>query len=166
MRKLWRVRPEDFDVETMIAATREGKLYIDETDNETAFARLLSQCQHEALAYVSVIEEFAAPEWRPYIKELWTTLLNDALFTPRLMIQKGRNQGQLNKYLLTNIVDCLRAMKIYQCETLLELHKKLEGVDKKNSIYKNAGMYCLCWEQKQRFYELVRSVQESKIDGF
>ena len=60
----------------------------------------------------------------------------------------------------------INEIKIYQCESLLELHKKMEGVDKKNSIYKNAGMYCLCWEQKQRFYELVKEFQESKTDGF
>ena len=107
-----------------------------------------------------------APEWQPYIQALWTTLLDDPLFTPQLVLQKGKHQGMLNRYLVTNIVDCLRAMKIYQCESLLELHKKMEGVDKKNSIYKNAGMYCLCWEQKKRFYELVKFVQESKIDGF
>ena len=115
---------------------------------------------------MSTLEGYVAPEWQPYIQALWTTLLDDPLFTPQLVLQKGKHQGMLNRYLVTNIVDCLRAMKIYQCESLLELHKKMEGVDKKNSIYKNAGMYCLCWEQKKRFYELVKFVQESKIDGF
>ncbi len=160
MRQLLKVHPEDFDVKTLLAAAREGRLYIEETDIEAARRRQLEHCQSEAMNYVSSIDEYVAPEWKPYIKELWTTILNDALFTPQLMLQKGRNQGQLNKYLITIIVDCLRAMRIYQCENLLELHKKMEGVDKKNSIYKSAGMYSLCWEQKQRFHDLVKSFKK------
>lgn len=131
MRKLLKVHPEDFDVKTLLAAAREGRLYIEETDIEAARRRQLEHCQCEAMNYVSCIDEYVAPEWKPYIKELWTSILNDALFTPQLMLQKGRNQGQLNKYLITIIVDCLRAMRIYQCENLLELHKKDGGCGQK-----------------------------------
>ncbi len=166
MKQLRKVRPEDFDAEMLMAAAREGRLYLDMTHDEATLEQLLARCQREALDYVSAIEDYVAPDWQPNIKELWTALLRDAFFAPQLVLQKGRSQGQLNKYLVTNIVDCMRGIKVYQCETLLELHKKMEGVGKKNSIYKSAGMYCLNWEQKQRFHELVKSIQESKINGF
>ena len=154
VRQLLKVRPEDFDVETLMAAAREGRLYIDETDNETALSQLLLQRQHEALDYVSAIEEFVVPEWLPNIKVLWTKLLDDPLFTPNLVLQKGKHQGMLNKYLVTNIVFHLQVLNVYQCNSLIELHKKLEGVSEKNSIYKNARMYSLSTTQRQRLREL------------
>lgn len=159
-----KVHPEDYDAEALMAAAREGRLYIEETDIEAARKRQLNRCQSEALNYVKTIDAYAAPEWQPHIKELWTAIVNDALIAPKLMRQKGSDKGQLNKYLVTNIVECLMGMNVYQCKSFLCLHKKLEGVDKKNSVYKSAAAYCLDWDQKQRFHALVKSIKESKID--
>jgi len=158
MRNLWRVRPEDFDAEKLMAAAQEGRLYIDETDNATALAQQLMQCQREALVYVGTIEEFVVPEWMPHIKTLWTTLLVDPLFTPHLVLQKGKHQGMLNKYLVTSIVFHLQVLGVYRCSNLLELHKMLEGVNEKNSIYKNARSYSLSTTQKQRLRELKETL--------
>lgn len=161
VRQLWIVRPEDFDAEAMLAASRKGRLCVDITNDKAAIEWLLKKRKCEALAYVSAIEEYVAPEWEPYIKALWTTLLNDPLFTPQLLLQKGKHQGQLNKYLLTNIVSRMKEQGIYRCGNFIELHKKMEGVDKKNSIYKCAGEYSLEWEQRQRLHELMKSFGKS-----
>lgn len=160
MRNLFKVHPDDFDVKTLMTAAREGRLYIDETDNEKAHARQLLRRQHEVLAYVSAIEEFVVPEWLPHIKTLWTTLIDDPLFTPHLVLQKGKHQGMLNKYLVTNIVFHLQVLGVYQCNSLLELHKKLEGVDEKNSVYKNARLYSLSTFQRQRLRELTETLSQ------
>lgn len=155
-----KVHPEDYDVEQLLAAAREGRLYIkiNETDIEAARRRQLEHCQSEALNYVKAIDEYVAPEWQPYIKALWTTLLDDPLFTPQLVLQKGKQQGLLNRYLVTNIVFHLQVLSVYQCNSLIELHKKLEGVNEKNSIYKNARTYSLSPTQRQRLRELKETL--------
>ncbi len=155
---LWRVRPEDFDAEKLLAAAREGRLYVDMTDEETAVEQLLKQRKLEALDYVNSIDEYVVPEWQPHIKMLWTTLLDDPLFTPLLVLQKGKHQGLLNRYLVTNIVFHLQVLNVYQCNSLIELHKKLEGVNEKNSIYKSAGLYSLSSTQRQRLRQLKESL--------
>ena len=66
-------------------------------------------------------------------------------------------QGQLNRYVVTNIVFHMRALDIYQCDSLLELHKRLEGVKEKNSIYKSAGTYSLKMTQRKKIRELKNS---------
>ena len=158
MRKFLKVHPEGFNVETLMAAAREGRLYIDETDNETTLGQQLLQRQREALDYVSAIEEFVVPEWQPHIKSLWTMLLDDPLFTPLLVLQKGKHQGLLNRYFVTNIVFHLQVLNVYQCNSLIELHKKLEGVNEKNSIYKSARLYSLSSTQRQRLRQLKESL--------
>ena len=155
---LWRVHPEDFDAEKLLAAAREGRLYVDMTDEETAVEQLLKQRKREALDYVNSIDKYVVPEWQPHIKMLWTMLLDDPLFTPLLVLQKGKHQGLLNRYLVTNIVFHLQVLNVYQCNSLIELHKKLEGVNEKNSIYKSAGLYSLSSTQRQRLRQLKESL--------
>lgn len=161
MKQFRKVQPEDFDVEALLAAARVGRLYVDITDNNEALEQQLKQRQREAFDYVSAIKEYVAPEWEPYIKTLWNILLDDPLFSPQLVLQKGKHQGHLNRYFVTNIVSRMKELGIYQCDIFVELHKKMEGVDTKNSIYKCSGAYSLEWDQKQRLLELVNSFHKS-----
>jgi hypothetical protein len=123
---------------------------------------LLARCRQEVLSYVSAIDKYAAPEWRPTIHKLWTDIVGNVLFAPSLVIQKGRNRGHLNKYFVTNIVFHMRALDIYQCDNLLELHKQLEDVQEKNGIYKAAVVYCLTREQRIKIRELAQKVTGQK----
>jgi hypothetical protein len=136
--------------EEVLALWQEGRLYVEE-EKEAVSAE---EIEEEVRAYVCAIDEYVAPEWLPRIRDLWQSVITDAAFAPLLVMRKGRMQGHLNRYIITNIVFHMKALDIYQCESLLELHKKLERVSKKNSIYKSAGMYCLNRVQRQRIREL------------
>ncbi|MBQ6056091.1 MAG: hypothetical protein IJL34_00305 [Treponema sp.] len=159
------VRPEDFDAQTLYDAAREGRLYLVKNEDATDDAKLQALRQREALEYVAVIDGFAAPEWQTCIHELWQGIVDDPLFTDALLMKKGRKRGQLNRYFLTNIVFRLQALDVYRCDDLVELHRKLEGVDEKNSIYKSSGAYPLSRTQQQRLLEL-KKIKESKINVF
>lgn len=133
----------------VLALWREGRLYLKET--ETACKQ---DIQDEVRAYVGAIHEYVAPEWQSRIADIWQAIVADKAFAPVMVMRKGRMRGQLNRYITTNIVFHLKALDIYQCDNLLELHKRLEGVERKNSIYKSAGMYALSRAQRLRLREL------------
>jgi len=118
---------------------------------------LLARCQREALEYVQAIDEFATDRWRPHIREVWEAVVGDVVVQDMLVMRKGRMQGHLNRYTITNIVAHMMTLNIYQCDNLLVLHKKLEGTSKKNGIYKGAGAYCLSRSQRQKLNELIQN---------
>lgn len=160
MKKMQEVRPEDFDVEMLLAAAREGRLFLEEKSESAE--ETLARCRQEALAYVKPIEAFASDEWAPYIYKVWEAIAYDDLFSPMLLMQKGRMRGQLNRYFITNIVFLLNALNIYQCDNLIMLHRTLERVETKNSIYKSASLYCLCKAQRLKIREILQKIESLK----
>jgi hypothetical protein len=141
-----------------MAAAQEGVLYIVKSNDEAALDSLRS----EALDYVSAIDAFAASVWQPHIKEVWQAILNDEAFASSLMIKKGQNQGRLNRYVVTNIVLHLQVLGVYCGDNLFSLHKELEQVDHKNSIYKSIGKYSLTEKQRRRIRELKDTFSTSR----
>lgn len=150
MTKIRKLPVKGFTVEQVLALWQEGRLYVEEKKEAVS----IEDIEEEVRAYVCAIDEYVAPEWLPRIRDIWQSIIKDDAFAPLLVMRKGRMQGHLNRYIVTNIVFHMKALDIYQCESLLELHKKLERVSKKNSIYKSAGMYCLNRVQRQRIREL------------
>lgn len=136
----------------------QGELYVAVVKKEETQEEQVSRCQQEALSYVQCLEPYVSSDWKPFITNLWQAIIRDELITPSLVHSKGRHQGHLNKYYLTNIVFHLKALDIYQCDSLLELHKTLEGVEQKNSIYKSAAIYGLCSRQRFRIREISQKV--------
>lgn len=161
-KKIEKVPTEDITAEEVLALWREGKLYHEKEEENLSESDQLALCQNEVLEYVSAINEYVVAELRPYIKEIWEAILTDEMFVPVLLMRKGRMCGHLNRYVVTNIVFHLRALDIYQCDNLLELHKKLEGVNQKNGIYKAASLYSLSKEQRKRLRELKSVIAGQK----
>jgi len=108
----------------------------------------------EALAYVAAIDEYVTEVWRPLLRQLWQAVVCDAMFSNALVMKKGRQRGQLNRYVMTAIVFYLQALNIYQDVSQIELHRKLENVTDRNSIYKSACKYKLSKEQKRCIREM------------
>lgn len=149
MEELRKLPVRGITAKEVLALWREGRLYLKET--ETACKQ---DIQDEVRAYVGAIHEYVAPEWQSRIADIWQAIVADKAFAPVMVMRKGRMRGQLNRYAVTNIVFHLKALDIYQCESLLELHKRMERVESKNSIYKSAGMYALSRAQRLRLREL------------
>ena len=155
-KKIEKVPIKGLTAEEVLALWQEGKLYqVREEENLSEFEQL-ALCQNEALEYVSAINEYVVAELRPYIKEVWESILTDEVFAPLLLMRKGRMHGHLNRYVVTNIVFRLREQGFYQCDSMLELHKKMEGVNRKNCVYKSASIYSLNREQRQKLREIGR----------
>ena len=137
---------------------QQGLLYVAVKQPQESADEQLNRCRQEALAYVQCLEPYVTAAWQPFIHPLWQAIVSDETFAHQLVIQKGSRQGQLNRYFITNIVFHLKALDIYQCNSLLELHKTLEGVEQKNSIYKSAVVYGLTSQQRFRIREITQKV--------
>jgi len=144
--------------EEVLHLWQQGLLYVAVKQPQESADEQLNLCRQEALAYVQCLEPYVNATWLPFIHPLWQAIISDELLTPSLVHRKGRHQGHLNKYYLTNIVFHLKALDIYQCDSLLELHKTLEGVEQKNSIYKSAVIYGLSSQQRFRIREITQKV--------
>ena len=151
--KFKKVPMRGITAEEVLALWQEGELYV-EDNNVVAPETLLAMCQHEAMDYVSAIHDFVAPKYLPYIKDVWQDIINDESFADSLVMHKGRTQGHLNRYVMTNIVEFMRSLDFYHCDSLLVLHKRMERVKKKSSIYKCAGTYSLNKAQRKKLRDL------------
>ena len=157
MEELRKLPVRGITAKEVLALWREGRLYLKET--ETACKQ---DIQDEVRAYVGAIHEYVAPEWQSRIADIWQAIVADKAFAPVMVMRKGRMRGQLNRYAVTNIVFHLKALDIYQCESLLELHKRMERVESKNSIYKSAVVYGLTSQQRVRIREISRKASSLK----
>ena len=158
--KFKQVPVKGITAEELFTLWREGKLYLKE--ETLSYEELLARCQQEAIVYVSSIDEFVLPEWRPYIKEIWETIFCNESFAPLLVIKKGKMKGRLNRYVVTNIVSYLLTLNVYHNRNLVELHKILEKVDKKNSIYKCAVQYCFSKKQLRKIEDIAKNISGLK----
>ena len=111
MKKLTRVRPEDFDAELLTPAAREGRLYVDESRKAVSKEEVIDKVR----AYVERIREFVTPGFRSSVDELWENILNCddfvAFLTPS---NKARRCRDFNKYNVMRIIGVLREKDVYE----------------------------------------------------
>ena len=137
MKKLTRVRPEDFDVEALMAAAREGRLYVDEDK------RIVNKdtVKKEVCAYVARIGEFVTPRYRSSIDELWDQILacDDfiAFLTPS---SKARKCREFDKYNVMRIIGVLREKNVYEHYSDRKYAALLEQTDEDCSYRSYLGM--------------------------
>ena len=163
MKKLAKVRPEDFDVEMLLAAAREGRLFLEEKSESAE--ETLARCRQEALAYVKPIEAFASDEWAPYIYKVWEAIVCEDAFATNLVIKKGRMRGQLNRYFITAIVVIMRESGLYQREVpAVKLHVLMEKTEVKNIVYTSSSHYFPIFSQRKLLFRLIFD-QKSKVEN-
>ena len=85
LKKLKQVRPEDFDVEALMAAAREGRLYVDEKKKTVN----KEQLKRDVRAYVARISPLVTRRYRSTIDELWEEIFDSDVLMD-LMMPKPR----------------------------------------------------------------------------
>ena len=138
MRKnMKQVHPEDFDVERLLAAAREGRLYVDE--NRTAVSR--EQVIKEVRAYVARIKVMATKRFSSSVDELWDEILADEGLVDFLMPgTKARKCTMFDKYNVMRIIGVLREKGVYESLNDSEYNCLLEQTRKDTSYRKYLGM--------------------------
>ena len=132
-----RVRPEDFDVERLMAAAREGRLYVDETRTEVSKEEVIIKVR----AYVKRIKVFVTKAFSQSIDDLWEQILaNDefvAFLTPGSKAKKCR---VFDKYSVMRIIGVLREKDVYERYSDRKYIALLEETNKDCSYRSYLGM--------------------------
>lgn len=137
MKKLKQVRPEDFDVEKLMAAAREGRLYVDES-RKTVGKEIVIK---EERAYVGRIREFVTPRFRLSVDKLWDNILAcDEFVTFLTPSNKARMFRDFNKYNVMRIIGVLRENGVYEYYNDLQFNAQLEKTDKDTPYRKYLSM--------------------------
>ena len=111
MSKMKQVRPEDFDVEALMAAAREGRLYVDEK-KKIVNKELVKR---DVRAYVARISPIVTRRYRSTIDELWDEILNDDVLMDMMMPKpRARKCRDFDKYGVMRIVGVLRVKGVYE----------------------------------------------------
>lgn len=133
MKKYKQVNPEDFDVEALIAAAWEGRLYIDECRNDVSNEQIIEKVR----AYVQRIKMFATPKFCSLVDGLWEQILAiDEFVTFLTPSRKARVCRDFDKYNLMRIIGVLREKGVYEQYSDYKFHALMEQTDKDSSFRK------------------------------
>ena len=126
-KSLKQVRPEDFNVEVLIAAAREGRLYVDESKKEVSRDIVIK----EVRAYVGRIKVLVTKEFRSSIDDLWEQILSTEEFVVFLTpSSKAKKCREFNKYSVMRIICVLREKGVYEDFNDTKYNNILEQTDK------------------------------------
>lgn len=124
LKKLKQVRPEDFDVELLMAAAREGRLFVDEPKSTVS----KEEVKREVRAYVARIRVFVTPKFRSSIDELWENIFQcDILMELLAPKPKARKCKTFDKYGVMRIICVLREKGVYEHRSDPQFDALLEG---------------------------------------
>ena len=137
MKTFKQVRPENFDVELLMAAAREGRLYVDESKKTVSKEEVVDKVR----AYIERIREFVTPGFCSSVDELWNNILARdefvAFLTPS---NKARMCREFNKYHVMRIIGVLREKGVYEYYNDLQFNARLEKTDKDTPYRKYLSM--------------------------
>ncbi len=137
MNKLKQVRPEDFDVEALMEAAREGRLYVDEKKKTVN----KEQVKRDVRAYVARISQLVTRRYRSTIDELWDEILNDDDFMELLLPgNKAKKCRGFNKYNVMRIIGILREKDVYERYSDRKFASMLEQIERDCSYRSYLGM--------------------------
>ena len=157
MRKLKQVRPEDFDVEALLAAAREGRLYVDDSKKEVSRDIIIN----EVRAYVARISPLVTRRFRSSIDELWEQILSTEefllLLTPSCKAKKCR---EFNKYSVMRIIGVLREKGVYEYYNDSKYNALLEQTDSDTPYRKYLGMG---FEQRHLLREIRNIISQFQL---
>lgn len=138
MKKNFRqVSPEDFNVEKLLAAAREGKLYVEESENDFSEEEI----KKEVRAYVARIKVFVTKDFRQSADALWDQILAcDELFELMKPTPKAKRCRTFNKYKVVGIIGMLREKGVYEQYSDRKFDALLEPGCKESPYRRYLGM--------------------------
>ncbi len=154
---LRQVRPEDFDAELLLAAAREGRLYVD------ASIRAVSQEEviREIRAYVGRINGFVTRGYLSKVETIWQRILStDELIAFLMPGSKARKCREFNKYGVVRIIGVLREHGVYEHRSDRDFNALLEPGTRDSPYRSYLGMGI---EQRELLLEIRQILVELKL---
>ena len=124
-------------MKALLAAAREGRLYIDEKKEEVS----RDIVKKEVRAYVERIQTLVTKEFRTSVDELWEQILSTNDFVEFLTPScKARKCKEFNKYGVMRIIGVLREKGVYEYYNDSKYNALLEQTDKDTPYRSYLGM--------------------------
>lgn len=125
--KYRRVRLEDFNVELLMAAAREGRLYVDESKQKVSRDHIIK----EVRAYVARIRRFVTKGFSSSVDDIWEHILSTEEFVVFLTpCSKAKKCREFDKYNVMRIIGVLREKGVYEDFNDTKYNNILEQTDK------------------------------------
>ncbi len=120
---LKQVHPEDFNVELLMAAAREGRLYIEDSIKTIDREEMINNVR----TYVKRIDVFVTKKFSSSIDELWEDIFaSDDFITFLTPGTKSRKCREFDKYSVMRIIGVLREKGVYEQYSDRKYNKLLE----------------------------------------
>lgn len=156
-KSLKQVRPEDFDVKALMAAAREGRLYVDESKKEVSRDIIIK----EVRAYVERIKVLVTKEFSSSIDDIWEQILSMEDFMQLLTpSRKAKKCRKFNKYSVMRIIGVLREKGVYEYYNDSKYNAILEQTVKDTPYRKYLGMGL---EQRHLLVEIRKIVAQYQL---
>lgn len=156
-KSLKQVCPEDFDVKALMAAAREGRLYVDESKKEVSRDIIIK----EVRAYVERIKVLVTKEFSSSIDDIWEQILSMEDFMQLLTpSRKAKKCRKFNKYSVMRIIGVLREKGVYEYYNDSKYNALLEQTVKDTPYRKYLGMGL---EQRHLLVEIRKIVAQYQL---
>ena len=156
-KSLKQVRPEDFDVKALLAAAREGRLYVDESKKDVSRDIVIK----EVRAYIERIKVLVTKEFYSTIDDLWEQILSTEEFIVLLMpSSKAKKCRDFNKYNVMRIIGVLREKGVYEYYNDSKYNALLEQTNKDTPYRKYLGMG---FEQRHLLVKIRKIVAQYQL---
>ena len=157
MKNFKQVRLEDFDVKVLMAAAREGRLYVDESKKEVSRDIIIK----EVRAYVERIKVLVTREFSSSIDDIWEQILSMEDFMQLLTpSRKAKKCRKFNKYSVMRIIGVLREKGVYEYYNDSKYNAILEQTVKDTPYRKYLGMGL---EQRHLLVEIRKIVAQYQL---
>lgn len=157
MKKQKRVRPEDIDVELLLAAAREGRLLIEEPEKEISHDEVVCQVR----AYLERIRPWVTKTYATVIDLLWDDIFNcTELMAVMMPKPKARKCRDFDKYGVMRIIGVLREHGVYEHYSDTQYDAILEPAEKDSPYrrYLSVGL-----EKRKELLDLRQIISFYKI---
>ena len=110
-KQISQVNPEDFDVQMLLQAAREGRLYVEEEEKTVSREYIINNVR----AYIQRINPLVTRRYRTVIDMLWEEIFQSEALVKLLMPKpKARKCRDFDKYGVMRLIGVLREKDVYE----------------------------------------------------
>lgn len=121
------------------------------------------EVRNNVRAYVRRISTLATEEYRNWVDELWSEILNDRHFMRQLMpSQKARRCRTMDKYMVIRIIGVLTAKKVYSVSSNVQLIFMLEGEEDENTYRPFLGLGFQSRKDKRQLEKILEIINRKR----
>ena len=136
---------EEFDLEAITVAFRQGRLYLKTDDSAENAAKKRAAGIRNIMEHVARIDDCASAPYISHIHAIWEKILHSEELTDLFFHHRyASSRGKVNWYRVNVVICLLLELGVYRKEfTGVELHCRCERSAKRNAHYTGMNRYLL-----------------------